>query len=207
MPVKYNEVIDMAFLAQFDLLQHSRSGLDVRKAPWADPATRVLTDKYFELQRAKEEISRLNVEWRRLTTWISDEGKLYKRALELLSTEGSDTHLLDAVQRHWKRTRRIHYINSKWLTRTQNLSTFSASLTPGKAIRPEFENISFDTQGSSGDFINPVGQEPTETLQGIGEGEEYHEDLGMENTIGMEGCLGENSAFDSFLAAVGSMSI
>jgi hypothetical protein len=206
--VKYNEVIDMAFLAQFDLLQHSRSGIDVRKAPWADPATRVLTDKYFELQRAKEEITRLNIEWRRLKTWISDEQKLYQQALRVLSAEDNrDPHLLEAVRQSWKRTRQIHGINSHWLARTRNLPTFSASLTPGTAIRPEFSNIPSDGQGSSVNGVDAVGQEPSEGLQTVGEGEDNREDLGMENTVGMEGCLGENSEFDSFLAAVGTMSL
>ena len=75
--VKFANLFDVVYLAQFDLLRFSRPGNDIRQEPWADPATRVLTDKYFELVRAKEEIIRLNLEWRRVRTWLLDEKRLY----------------------------------------------------------------------------------------------------------------------------------
>ena len=68
--IKYLQLLDMAFVSQFDLLRHSRPGHDIRNEPWANPATRVLMDKYFELCRAKEEIQRLNCEWNRVRMWL-----------------------------------------------------------------------------------------------------------------------------------------
>src|ERR1700748_3539041 len=82
--IKYADVLDMAFLAQFDFLRHSREGHDVRGEPWAEPATRVLMDKYFELIRAKEEIVRLDIEWNRTRTWLNDERQLFLKAIKAL---------------------------------------------------------------------------------------------------------------------------
>ncbi|KAG2126322.1 hypothetical protein DEU56DRAFT_872938 [Suillus clintonianus] len=70
---RYNaavEVVEYAFLADFDLLRDSRS--DVSQRQWATPAARQATDLYFKHCRAKEEITRLNVEVRCLA-YIHDE--------------------------------------------------------------------------------------------------------------------------------------
>ncbi|KAG2337267.1 hypothetical protein BDR05DRAFT_978578 [Suillus weaverae] len=52
--------LDYAFLADFDLLRDSRSNISQRQ--WATPAACKATDLYFECCRAKEEITRLDVE-------------------------------------------------------------------------------------------------------------------------------------------------
>jgi hypothetical protein len=63
---------DYGFLAEFDLLRHSRD--DVRERTWAKPACREATIKYLTRARAQEDILRLDVELRRLYTAIHDEG-------------------------------------------------------------------------------------------------------------------------------------
>ncbi|KAF8197287.1 hypothetical protein K438DRAFT_1585303, partial [Mycena galopus ATCC 62051] len=40
---------------------------------WATPAARQLLDSYHKLQRAREEIPRLNIEIRRFVTYMKDE--------------------------------------------------------------------------------------------------------------------------------------
>ncbi|KAG2112373.1 uncharacterized protein F5147DRAFT_744589 [Suillus discolor] len=59
------------FLGKFDLLHHSCS--DVRTSDWTKPAYREAMVKYFKIQRAHEEIQRLNIEIRRLCTAIHDK--------------------------------------------------------------------------------------------------------------------------------------
>ena len=56
-----------------DLLRDSRQ--DVRDRPWTKPASCVVIDHYFKLERAREEIQRLNVEITRVVTYIQDEDK------------------------------------------------------------------------------------------------------------------------------------
>ena len=62
--------MEYAFLSDFDLLSDTRS--DVRLKIWAKPASQVM-DQYFKMERAREEIARLNIEIPRLTTYICDE--------------------------------------------------------------------------------------------------------------------------------------
>jgi len=72
-PVLWKDITQYTFLGEFDLLRHTWD--DVRERIWAKPAIREATAKFFKLCRAKEEITRLNVEVRRLRTAIHDEEK------------------------------------------------------------------------------------------------------------------------------------
>ncbi|KAG1831413.1 hypothetical protein F4604DRAFT_1946633 [Suillus subluteus] len=58
--LKWDEVVEYAFLADFDLLRNAR--VDVSQTPWSSPAARSAMDLHFKMCRAQEEISRLNVE-------------------------------------------------------------------------------------------------------------------------------------------------
>ncbi|KAG1842318.1 hypothetical protein C8R48DRAFT_679067 [Suillus tomentosus] len=77
--LKWDEVVEYAFLADFDLLRDTRA--DVSQRPWASPVACRAMDLYFKMCRAREEIQWLNVEVRRLVTYIRDEEK-YLRACE-----------------------------------------------------------------------------------------------------------------------------
>ncbi|KAG1899795.1 uncharacterized protein F5891DRAFT_1128794 [Suillus fuscotomentosus] len=77
--LKWDEVVEYTFLADFDLLRDTRA--DVSQRPWASPVARRAMDLYFKMCRAREEIQWLNVEVRRLVTYIQDEEK-YLRACE-----------------------------------------------------------------------------------------------------------------------------
>ena len=57
--LSWNEVMDMITLAKFDLLRETRE--DIRQFPWAQPVNRQVMNLYFNVQRAREEIERLNV--------------------------------------------------------------------------------------------------------------------------------------------------
>lgn len=63
-----NYVVEYAFLADFDLLRESHQ--DICDCPWSKPAFRVMIDKFFKLERAREEIQRLNIEIWRVITYI-----------------------------------------------------------------------------------------------------------------------------------------
>ncbi|KAJ7170394.1 hypothetical protein C8R43DRAFT_1120826 [Mycena crocata] len=54
----WEQVVEYAFLADFDILRDTRE--EVRSRPWTQPAYRMAMDRYFKLLRAKEEIKRLN---------------------------------------------------------------------------------------------------------------------------------------------------
>ncbi|KAJ7828514.1 hypothetical protein B0H13DRAFT_1454465, partial [Mycena leptocephala] len=58
----WEQVVEYAFLADFDLLRESRE--DIRQEPWALPSGRTAMDQHFKIICAEEEIQQLNVEIR-----------------------------------------------------------------------------------------------------------------------------------------------
>ena len=66
----WTKVVEMATIGDFDLLRHTRQ--DIRKYPWTQGSTREAIRTYLNLQRAKEECSRLDVEMNRLLTALFD---------------------------------------------------------------------------------------------------------------------------------------
>lgn len=80
----WDQIVEYAFLADFDLLRDTRQ--DIRLRQWAQPAVRVLVDQYFRLERAREEIKRLNIEIRRIITHIHDE-QAYLRQAEVACSD------------------------------------------------------------------------------------------------------------------------
>ncbi|KAJ7027665.1 hypothetical protein C8F04DRAFT_1266767 [Mycena alexandri] len=73
----WDEVVEYVFLADFEFLRATDGELDGKK--WTRPACRLAMTMYFKIIRAREEIVRLNVEVRRLVTWISDEDEFLRR--------------------------------------------------------------------------------------------------------------------------------
>ncbi|KAI6156950.1 hypothetical protein BKA82DRAFT_25914 [Pisolithus tinctorius] len=69
--LKWDEVVEYAFIAEFDLLRDARQ--DVSQRSWATPAGHSAMDHYFKLLCAREEIERLEVEARRLLTYLRDK--------------------------------------------------------------------------------------------------------------------------------------
>lgn len=69
--LEFSQVMSYAFLAEFDLLRDVRT--DIRELPWTRPALRTATIVFLKMERAKEEICRVNIEAKRLKTWIRDQ--------------------------------------------------------------------------------------------------------------------------------------
>jgi hypothetical protein len=94
--LNWDEVVEYAFLSDFDLLRDTRQ--DIRKRPWATPAGRFAMDNYFKLIRAQEEISRLNIETSRLATFMRDEDAYLRSAESVL--QPTDAALAYQIQIH-----------------------------------------------------------------------------------------------------------
>ncbi|KAF8185870.1 hypothetical protein K438DRAFT_2154751, partial [Mycena galopus ATCC 62051] len=75
--LSWEQVVEYAFLADFDILRDTRA--EVQSKPWTRPAYRLAMDRYFKILRAWEEIKRLDIEIRRVVTWISDENRFLRR--------------------------------------------------------------------------------------------------------------------------------
>jgi hypothetical protein len=73
----WEEVVEYAFLADFDILRDTRT--EVRSRPWTRPSYRLAMDRYFKTLRAHEEIKWLDIEIQRVVTWIRDENRFLCR--------------------------------------------------------------------------------------------------------------------------------
>ena len=129
-PLSWDEVVEYAFLADFDLLSDTRT--DVRLKIWAKPASRVLIDQHFKMERAREEIAWLNVEIPRLTTYIHDEEAFLLQQEELLSA--SDPPLSRHLHQHRLKFIRSNDLHIRRLNKLASLSAFSGTIEPGISI-------------------------------------------------------------------------
>ncbi|KAJ7472491.1 hypothetical protein FB451DRAFT_1339449 [Mycena latifolia] len=90
----WEQVVDYAFLADFDILRDTRAEIQAR--PWTRPTYRLAMDRYFRILRACEEIKRLNIEIPRVVTWIRDENSfLRKMEANLRDEEGKSEEQID----------------------------------------------------------------------------------------------------------------
>ncbi|EKM49186.1 uncharacterized protein PHACADRAFT_107267, partial [Phanerochaete carnosa HHB-10118-sp] len=78
----WDKISHYSFLEEFTLLQDTRN--DICERAWAKPVIRESIKSYRRLNRAKEEITRLNCEVVRVHTAIQDEAILFKEALASL---------------------------------------------------------------------------------------------------------------------------
>jgi hypothetical protein len=141
--ISWKDITDYSFLREFDLLQYSRE--DVRLNDWTKPAYCEATTKIFKLQRAREEILRLNVEIRQLYTAIHDEGIAVSTAIQNLTD--SDPHMALEMRRWWQERSAVNAVHLHRLAQIQGLPDFSGMLELG--VRDVEECASMDTAGDS----------------------------------------------------------
>ncbi|KAJ7280620.1 hypothetical protein C8J57DRAFT_1500837 [Mycena rebaudengoi] len=109
---KAEQVVEYAFLADFDLLREGQS--DIRREPWALPSGCLAMDKHFDLLRADEELIHLDMEIKRLVTHMRDEDLFLQWKEDVVH----DVHMARLV----------------WLSKEPG---FTASLVPGVSISME----------------------------------------------------------------------
>jgi hypothetical protein len=126
----WKEVVEYAFLADFDLLRDARQ--DISNRPWATPAGRLAMDLYFKIARAHEEITRLNIEIRRVATYIRDEDHF----LQYSETNALQTNARLALQikLHRAERGRFHNHHRRRLRDIARLDGFSGNILPGTSL-------------------------------------------------------------------------
>lgn len=125
--LSWDVVVEYAFLADFDLLSDTRQ--DIRERPWAAPAARMLLDEYFKIERAHEEIQRLNIEIRRFITYMQDEEVYLKKKEDLLlEADGALAHQISCLRERLQRCNEQHRHK---LHRLASLPGFTGTLQPG----------------------------------------------------------------------------
>jgi hypothetical protein len=129
--ISWEDAVDYTFLAEFDLLRDARQ--DIREKPWAQPAGRLAMDKYFKTQRAHEEVARLNVEIRRLLTYICDEeSELWQKEHEL---SVSSPALSIQISRYRQDRERFNKRHIQQIAKLSRLPGFSGDLSVGVPVK------------------------------------------------------------------------
>lgn len=77
--VQWEQVSKLTFIEEFALLRDTRN--DIRGKGWTDPTNRELIKSWNRIKRAREEVTRCQIETRRIHTAIVDEHKLFDRVL------------------------------------------------------------------------------------------------------------------------------
>ncbi|RDB30732.1 hypothetical protein Hypma_005887 [Hypsizygus marmoreus] len=160
----WSKVSHYSFLDEFNLLRDTRS--NVHEKPWADPVIRETMRKYQRLQRAKEEITRCNIEIRRLHTSITDEHAFFDRITRSLEDGANplELEIRDLIQRR----RAANLMLLARISQTYSLPGFSGNPEPGtrKGSHPAplLMTVSVQPQATSS-----VQQDPVDTLDSDGD--------------------------------------
>ncbi|KAJ7041288.1 hypothetical protein C8F04DRAFT_1208483 [Mycena alexandri] len=153
--LSYLAVIKTVSLAEFDILRDTRT--DICLLPWTFPARCEAATLYFGIKRAKEEIRRLNVEIKRLITFMIDDHVDHYRAIQRVYLQDPD--LARELSDRWVHQTRINDSVVERLVKASRLPGFSGNLFPGQRIVVEYEEdndaaaIPREMEGVDGDLI------------------------------------------------------
>ncbi|KAG1796091.1 hypothetical protein EV424DRAFT_1306802, partial [Suillus variegatus] len=125
--LSWEEVVEYAFLSDFDLLRDARQ--DISQRPWATPTGRLTMDTYFKTRRAREEIQHLDIKIRRLATYLHDESRYLTECEKQLQT--LHPGLAHQVSLHRKICARFAGHHYQCLHDISMLEGFTGSITPG----------------------------------------------------------------------------
>ncbi|KAK1223141.1 hypothetical protein PQX77_013995 [Marasmius sp. AFHP31] len=126
--LEWKDILDMVSLADFDLLKDTH--LDLTHVPWAQPHHRECMRMYFRLMHARKEITRLNVEMRRLITSMIDEYADHYHACQQLEWVGY-FRLAEEIRERMRVMVEIDGHIVIRLVQTSELPGFSGTLLPG----------------------------------------------------------------------------
>lgn len=132
--LSWEEVVEYAFLADFDLLREGRG--DICGELWAQPAGQAAMDQHFKLLHADKEIAWLNVEVRRLVTFMVDEEAFLTRKEECLGDEGN-TELVHQVGLVHMECTCFTELHMSQLVKLSKEVGFTSDILPGTSVSHE----------------------------------------------------------------------
>jgi hypothetical protein len=126
----WDQVVNYGFLGDFDLLRDTTDSISSR--PWTRRSYRLAMDSYFKILRAREEIQRLNIEIKRVVTWIDNEDRFLRKKEEELKE--TDPLLAVQVTRYRQQRGRsdLYHMHRFWAL--AKVPGFTGSVVPGISI-------------------------------------------------------------------------
>jgi len=125
----WKQLMDYSFVSEFKLLKHSQLHQDITHEPWAVPANRELTTKYFKVMRAHGEINRVNIKMCRLRTSTQDEHIMFEEHISHL--QESNVLLAADVQRRYDTRWHVNCYHTLQLDAIEKLKGFAGICGPG----------------------------------------------------------------------------
>lgn len=157
----YHTVISYSSLGEFDLLRSSR--YDIREQVWATPRYREALDCHYKVCSAQCEITRLNIEIKRLRTFIADEEEDYEHAIQLAKV--SAPGLAAELNHRWKMRAAVNATLLRRLDDTASLPGFTGSTERGKRIGRAPRAPATVVSEPSGVLAGPDASAPDKDLQ------------------------------------------
>jgi hypothetical protein len=155
--LSFEELSDHAYLANFDFLKYSEHG--AQDAEWSRPVNRRCVEVWQKIERAKEEVVRLNVEIRRVRTHIRDEEEFLSRRYDAIKTLQPD--LAHALLTRMRLTVRMNERIRRDIEAISKLKGFTGDLGFGTALAsmsdPCEEPQSCDDKNSKADVTDNLG--------------------------------------------------
>ncbi|KAG9092876.1 hypothetical protein FRC06_011763, partial [Ceratobasidium sp. 370] len=128
----FKELTDHAYLANFDFLKYSEHG--AQDAEWSRPVNRRCVEAWQKIERAREEITRLNIEIRRVYTHLRDEEDFL--AHQYNSIKSSQPALAHALLARMQLAVRANQRIRRDLESISSLKGFTGKLEYGRAKVP-----------------------------------------------------------------------
>ncbi|KAJ3720205.1 hypothetical protein DFJ43DRAFT_1134089 [Lentinula guzmanii] len=117
----WDDVLNYTYLSEFDFLRDTRS--DVRNKVWAKPAVRQAISELFKLLRATEEICKLNIEIKRLVTYMKEEEEYVSSVAR--NIQRTNAALAYQIRKYRDERRRFNSTHHKRLNSIQKLPGFT----------------------------------------------------------------------------------
>ena len=120
--------MEFSSLAEFELLRLVARD-DIQRHPWTDQANRQITTYQLRMDRAWEELVRLNVEVARLNTWMDDEEADYEQHIQVLRE--TDPLLCGELQKRLDRCQRLNNVHWQKFVKLFALPGYTGSTQVG----------------------------------------------------------------------------
>ncbi|KAG6819116.1 hypothetical protein H0H93_015313 [Arthromyces matolae] len=179
----WSRVSHYTFLEDFVLLRDT--GRDIKEKPWTQPVIREMIQKDQRIKRAHEEVTRCNIEVRRLHTSIVDENRHFTTCLQTL--KDANNPIYGAVYDYITYRRRVNTQLLRKIYQIYSLADFSGVRGPGvkKGAMSEDDGTVNLGQFGNDTELRSVGDEHDALPDAEGEDDEEEEDLNsLVNFIG-----------------------
>ena len=155
---------------------------DIRLRAWAKPAARLAMDSFFKIERAREEIERLNIEIRRVITHMRDEDKFLRYKEH--AVQQTDPPLAHQIYIHRMEKGRFTEVHRSRFSKLSRLPGFTGDLSYGFSIDRTRHEVSEDNMDVDGcDDMAFLGSDVDGGDDGADEGDGVDEDQEDEDLL------------------------